>query len=287
MFPRRYLHAAAADGSTGGESQTTGQTTGQSQQAAAVTQAEWFVSEGIKGTGPAPDWYDGKKYKTVYDQAKARRDAETLLGTQTTQIKDLQGKLTATEAKLPKAPETYAFSLPDQYKDSFEIKTDDPSLSKLTEAAKKHGLSQEAFNDVFGIGMELIANYELADPNQEKTLIGENADARMKTVLDWAKANVPADAQDAFNRALGVWSRPSDVFKVIESIIVGKREPGLPGNAAVDSAPTIEAINKKYRTPDATTKKALIDTPEGREAYRNELRQVVGDGEHQVIRGKR
>lgn len=286
MLTRRYLHAAAADGSAGGESQattTTEVTTAATTAATTTAPADWFLSEGVKGAGKAPDWYDGTKYKSVADQAKAYKEAQGLLGTQSAKLKEYEGKIAA----LPKAPETYAFNLPDAYKDSMEIKSDDPSLSKLSTIAKKHGISQDAFNEIFGVGVDLIANYELTDLAQEKTLIGENADSRITAVKDWVKANVGEDQVAGIDRLLGVWSRPSDVFKVLEGIITGKRDPALPKGETESVGSSLEAINKKYRTPDPTTKVALIDTPEGRKQYRAELAGVVGTGPHEVIVGKR
>ena len=34
-------------------------------------EGEFFLSEGIKGTGDKPDWYVSDKYKTIADQAQA------------------------------------------------------------------------------------------------------------------------------------------------------------------------------------------------------------------------
>jgi hypothetical protein len=282
MLTRRYLHAAAADGSAGGEGQAPASEAPAPVAPVAAVQ-DWFLSEGVKGSGKAPDWYDGAKYKSVADQAKAYKDASALLGTQGTKLKELEGKLST----LPKAPEKYAYVLPDAYKESMEIKSDDPSLSKLDGIAKKHNLSQEAFNEIFSVGVDLIANYELTDIAQEKKLIGDNADARIKAVQDWAKANVGEEFAGSLDRLLGVWSRPADVFKVIEGVMLGKRDPALPREQNDSIGNTLADINKKYRTPDPTTKKCLIDTPEGRAQYREELKGVVGDGEHRVVVGKR
>jgi hypothetical protein len=114
-----------------------------------------------------------------------------------------------------------------------------------------------------------------------------NADTRITAVRDWVKANVGEDQASGLDRLLGVWSRPSDVFKVLEGIISGKRDPAIPKDDTGNIGTTLADINKKYRTPDPTTKRALIDTPEGRTAYREELKGVVGEGPHEVIVGKR
>jgi len=41
-----------------------------------LSEGEYFLTEGIKGTGDTPEWYKAEKYKSVADQAKAYTELE-------------------------------------------------------------------------------------------------------------------------------------------------------------------------------------------------------------------
>ena len=45
----------------------------------ALAEGEYFLTEGIKGTGDTPEWYKSEKYKSVADQAKAYTELEKSL----------------------------------------------------------------------------------------------------------------------------------------------------------------------------------------------------------------
>ena len=45
-----------------------------------LAEGEYFLTEGIKGTGDAPEWYMSEKYKSVADQAKAYTELSKKFG---------------------------------------------------------------------------------------------------------------------------------------------------------------------------------------------------------------
>ena len=45
-----------------------------------LNEGEYFLSDGIKGSGDTPDWYKGDKYKSVAEQAKAYTELEKKFG---------------------------------------------------------------------------------------------------------------------------------------------------------------------------------------------------------------
>jgi hypothetical protein len=45
-----------------------------------LSEGEYFLSDGIKGTGDTPEWYKGDKYKSVAEQAKAYTELEKKFG---------------------------------------------------------------------------------------------------------------------------------------------------------------------------------------------------------------
>jgi hypothetical protein len=82
-----------------------------------LNEGEYFLSDGIKGTGDTPEWYKGDKYKSVAEQAKAYTELEKKFGGFTGAPKD-------------------GYSGPEG------IESDDALLQELTEFAEKTGMSQ-------------------------------------------------------------------------------------------------------------------------------------------------
>lgn len=276
--------AAAASATTAATAQAAAQTNGkESTTATGDTQvAEWFLSDGVKGTGAKPDWLVGDKYKTVADQAQAYPKARE-------KINELEQKLRG-YGDTNAAPLEY--TLPDlaELGGDIEWKKEDPLLGKAFEVAKKHKISQATFNDLAKeVMIPIIRNYELIDIAAEKALMGERADERLNGVMDWAKRNLGDEQFAIVNAALGKWSRPHEVFKAFETILSATRQAPAPkpGDDVRGGPGSVDDINRKYRTPDPTTKRALIDTPEGLKKYREELAAVVGTGNHIEIVGKR
>lgn len=176
--------------------------------AVSQNEGEWFWSDGVKGTGKAPDWYMADKYKTVDAQAKAYAELSKKFGAFTG------------------APEggKYEIKLPETVQGEFE--TDHPLLQGFTAWAAENQLSQKAYNDVLG----MFAEYEASlapDPAEIKKALGENADQRIGSVAAWAKANMTAVEYDEF-RAATAGDNAAAVFKTMERLIEKARPPRLP-----------------------------------------------------------
>ena len=82
-----------------------------------LNEGEYFLSDGIKGTGDTPEWYKSDKYKSVAEQAKAYTELEKKFGGFTGAPKD-------------------------GYAGPEGIEPDDALLQELTEFANKTGMSQ-------------------------------------------------------------------------------------------------------------------------------------------------
>lgn len=230
---------------------------------------------GDQGKQPTEGFLNGK-YKTREEFEKGYnelRKAET----------ELRAKLKSYAG----APENYELSMPDDLKDQLEWRSDDPLLSDFQKGAKERGMTQETVSWLLG----LLAKYEYSNVNpdweREAAALGERGTERLKDFEDWYGANLSDEDSMLVKVALGVNPSPSDIFKALEAVRNAGRQPAGLNNPdeTVASSMTVEEINKKYRTPDPNTKRALIDTPEGRAAYRAELARVVGSGDHKVIVG--
>lgn len=129
---------------------------------------EYFLAEGIKGTGETPEWYKADKYQSVAEQAKAYTELEKKFG-------GFKG-----------APKD-GYSIPDG------VDQDDALLAELTEFAKDTNMSQEAY----GRAWELLTAQEQAveevTAEQEMAKLGDNAAQRLKNVEGFLKNNLDAD----------------------------------------------------------------------------------------------
>ena len=136
-----------------------------------LSEGEYFLSDGIKGSGDTPDWYKGDKYKSVAEQAKAYTELEKKFGGFTGAPKD-------------------GYSGPEG------IDGDDALLQELTEFATKTNMSQEAFGDAWELLSAQGQAVEQVTQEQEIASLGDNAQERIKNVEGYLKNNLDADVYE-------------------------------------------------------------------------------------------
>ncbi len=115
-----------------------------------LSEGEYFLSDGIKGTGEAPEWYKSDKYSSVAEQARAYTELEKKFGGFTGAPKD-------------------------GYAGPEGVDAADGLLEELTELARTHHLNQEAFTQAW---QPLTANeeaYEQVTPEQTIDSQGDHA----------------------------------------------------------------------------------------------------------------
>lgn len=170
---------------------------------------EWFYANGVKGTGPAPEWYKADKYKTIEDQARAYPELEKRFGAFTGAPKD-----------------GYKFELPKDAGFTMEMDAEHPVFGAFNELAKTMNLSQEGYNQV----LRLFGEYELSqqpDLEKIKTSLGENADARLTAVATWGRANLKPEQYQKLRSSLG-GHQAADVLEIVEAAIAKSVQPTMP-----------------------------------------------------------
>ena len=136
-----------------------------------LNEGEYFLSDGIKGSGDTPEWYKGDKYKSVAEQAKAYTELEKKFGGFTGAPKD-------------------GYSGPEG------IEGDDALLQELTEFATKTNMSQEAFGDAWELLSAQGQAVEQVTQEQEIASLGDNAQERIKNVEGYLKNNLDAEVYE-------------------------------------------------------------------------------------------
>lgn len=183
---------------------------------------EWFLADGVKGTGQAPEWYKADKYKTVQAQAEAYASLEKRFGAFTGAPKD--GK--------------YEFKMPEGV--TGELEADHPLLKKFGDWAKENQLSNDGYNAVLG----MLAEYEAGlapDIGAIRESLGKDGADRINAIAAWAKANIPGE-YDLFREATS-GANAAAVFKLAETLIGKSKQIALPkpGEDVVGSIPGGEA----------------------------------------------
>jgi hypothetical protein len=164
-----------------------------------IGENEYFLAEGIKGTGETPDWYISDRYKSVAEQAKGYAELEKKFG-------GFRG-----------APKD-GYTVPEG------IESDDALLTELTDFAKDTNMSDEAF----GRAWELLSAQEQAveEVSQEMEMqkLGDNATQRLKTVEGFLKNNLDADTYSAAQELVTT----ADSVALIEMIVKATMPAKLP-----------------------------------------------------------
>tara|TARA_S200002703_G_scaffold123529_2_gene109489 strand:+ start:854 stop:1567 length:714 start_codon:yes stop_codon:yes gene_type:complete len=163
-----------------------------------LAEGEYFLSDGIKGTGDVPEWLD-KKYKSVADQAKGY-------------------------AELSKKFGGFKGSPKDGYTPPEGIEKDDALYQELEAFANKTNMSADAFGEAW----ELLTAQEQAvqEVSQEEELakLGDNAQERIKTVEGFMKNNLDPET---YEHARGLVTT-ADTIELVEMLVRATAPAKLP-----------------------------------------------------------
>lgn len=148
-----------------------------------LQEGEYFLAEGIKGTGEAPEWYIADRYKSVAEQAKGYSELEKKFG-------------------------GFRGSPKDGYQNPEGVEADDVLLQEVLSFAQDTNMSQDAFERTW----ELMTAQEQAVQEVSKEMelqkLGDNAEQRLRNVEGFLKNNLDADtyakAQDLVTTAESV-----------------------------------------------------------------------------------
>lgn len=202
----------------------------------------WVLSEGVLGEGEKPSWFLADKYKSVAAQAEAYVPLQKRFGAFVGAPAD--GKY---DTKLPEGI-------------GFEIDGVHPLVGEFTKWAASNQLSQQGYSTLLG----MLGQYEVAQqPNMAdiKVEVGENADARITAVAQWAKANMKPEEFSTFREATS-GKNAAAVFKTIEAMVGRQKQIALPkvgGDLPSAQPGGLAAIDAKQaaKGPDG---KRLYDT---------------------------
>lgn len=148
-------------------------------------QPNWFIDDGIPGTGERPSWLP-EKFKTIADMAKSNAELEKRLGT---------------------VPDKYDFT-----KSKF-LDPDYAPFQDLQQIAKEKRVPQE-FIDKMLESVDKYMDEFTIDTSEELKKLGDNAKERVIVLDNWAKANLSKDSYEALTSKLN----NADSIKALEEL---------------------------------------------------------------------
>jgi hypothetical protein len=188
----------------------------------------WHIDEGIPGIGERPIWLP-EKFKTVADLARSNSELEKRLGT---------------------VPDEYDF------KKSKYLDPDYVPFQEFKQVAKDKRVPQEVIDKMLESVDKYMDEFSI-DYKEEIKKLGDNAEERVNTLDNWAKANLSKDAYEALTRTL----TNAESIKALEELRgkVMSNTPQVPnGNSgAIEEAPSVNDIKlelsnnlAKYKTDE-------------------------------------
>ena len=168
-------------------------------------EGEYFLTEGIKGTGETPDWFKADKYKSIADQAKAYTELEKRFG-------GFKG-----------APK-------DGYQPPEGIEPDDALFAELKTFAEETNMSQDAFDRAWGLLQAQSEAVEEVSLEAEMAKLGDNATGRIKHVEQFMKNNLEPETYERLRYAVN----SAEAVELVEALIKSTAPAKLPIDGVVE-----------------------------------------------------
>ena len=160
---------------------------------------EYFLADGIKGTGDAPEWLNTEKYKSVAEQAKGYAELSKRFG-------GFKG-----------APK-------DGYTPPEGVEADDALYQELEAFATKTNMNGDAFQEAWELLSTQGKVAEEYSQEVELSKLGDNAQERIKTVEGFMKNNLDADT---YEQARGLVTNAGSV-ELVELLVKATAPTKLP-----------------------------------------------------------
>jgi len=217
-----------------------------------LNEGEYFLSEGIKGAGEMPEWYNPTKYKSVAEQAKAYTELEKKFGGFTGAPKD-------------------------GYAGPEGVESGDALLEELTEFATRTNMSQDAFNDAWELLTAQSEAVEQVEQEQELAKLGDNAQQRIKTIEGFMKNNMSPEDFDVARDLVTT----AESVQLIEMLVAATAPTKLPiqGGESPTGVTWADIENEMFRKNENGQLLRSVDTNHERKIQKM-MHDFGGDTPH-------
>ena len=239
---------------------------------------EWFLADGVKGSGDKPAWYKGDKYKSVAAQAEGYAQLEPKLGELTARLKGHAGAPEAYELKFPEG-----FALPEGIE--WVPDPEHPLAKAALDLGKKHGLTQGVISDLYAA----FAQSELANqPDLQEELSKFDADegrrgTRIKAITDYLRANLD---EQGYGSAVETIGASAQTLSLVEKLIGLQKPPkaAVPDQAQATRKEQEARFQAMQFEKDATGNRRIATDPAFRKEWET-LGSQLYPGEHKEVVG--
>tara|TARA_B100001939_G_C16900683_1_gene599808 strand:- start:636 stop:1370 length:735 start_codon:yes stop_codon:yes gene_type:complete len=190
-------------------------------------------------------WNKDTNEINIEELASSYNSLEKKLGSRTEDLSKQIREDIANEVKA-NVPENYEINMPEIPENvQMDINPEMPLLQWWSETAKSKGLSQEEFNK----GIEAFVNNEISalpDINNEKELLGENANQRIEAADLWSKKNLSTESYEA----IANFATTAQGVKALEEIMKLNKDAPIPETeTAIEAAPSLEDLRSMMKDP--------------------------------------
>jgi len=214
-------------------------------------QVEQTQTESVEEVSVIPEyvpekfWNNDTKEIKVEDLGLSYKALEKKLGSRT---EDLSAQIREDIKNETKAsvPEDYDISLPELPENvDIQVDAEMPLLQWWKQTAREKGMSQDEFNK----GVEAFVNNEvqgLPDVQNEKGLLGDNAETRIEAADLWSKKNLSPNAYDT----LSSLASTANGVKAIEELMSLNKDAPIPNiETAIEAAPSQDDLRSMMKDP--------------------------------------
>jgi len=190
-------------------------------------------------------WNKDTNEINIEELASSYNSLEKKLGSRTEDLSKQIREDIANEVKA-NVPENYEINMPEIPENiQMDINAEMPLLQWWSETAKSKGLSQEEFNK----GIEAFVNNEISslpDIDNERELLGENANQRIEAADLWSKKNLSSDSYEA----IAEFASTAKGVKALEEIMKLNKDAPIPQTeTAIEAAPSLEDLRSMMKDP--------------------------------------
>ncbi len=188
----------------------------------------WWWDDSTPGTGERPDWLP-EKYQKASDVAKAYVELQKKFGD---------------------APETYDFSAGNDW-----IEPEYESIQEFADYAKSRRVPQEVIDKMLQSVGKYLGEFKV-DYNEERKILGDDAESRLQVLNNWMKSNFSEDAYYALTNNM----RTADTIKAIEEM----------RNKMIQNNTTIPTGNEVVGEPSSTVSDIQDEMSQNLERYQTD-----------------
>ena len=187
-------------------------------------------------------YLDGK-YKSVSDLENGYKELQSAFSKKTAEYNEGLKAFSG-------APEAYELS---------EGIESTPRIDALMEWGKENGLNNDALNSIIELDMQKQQDMREQEVAQAKEELGKDADARIKNVVDWARANLGEESIGALDKMI----TSADGVKIFEQI--AKMQKGTsPAPSQATKTYDAETIRQMRFAKDEFGNRKMSTSPEYR-----------------------